>query len=47
MDEEQAQASASELPGSAKAIGIGGDVAHGASVEAAVARVLAGSAGCT
>ena len=40
LDEGQAQASASELGGSAKAVGIGCNVADGASVEAAVARVL-------
>ena len=40
LDEEQAQAAASELGGSAKAVGIGCNVADGASVEAAVDRVL-------
>ena len=40
LDEEQAQASASELGGSAKAVGIGCNVSDGASVEAAVGRVL-------
>jgi len=40
LDEAQAEASASELGGSAKAIGVGCNVADGASVEAAVGRVL-------
>ena len=40
LDEEQAQASASELGGPAKAVGIGCNVSDGASVEAAVGRVL-------
>ena len=40
LDEEQAQASASELGGTAKAVGIGCNVSDGASVEAAVGRVL-------
>ena len=40
LDEEQAQATASDLGGSAKAIGIGCNVSDGASVEAAVGRVL-------
>jgi 3-oxoacyl-[acyl-carrier protein] reductase len=42
LDEEQAAATAKDLPvsGDAKAVGIGCNVSDGASVEAAVARVL-------
>jgi 3-oxoacyl-[acyl-carrier protein] reductase len=40
LDEGQAQATAAEVAGSAKAVGIGCDVADAASVEAAVSRVL-------
>ena len=40
LDEQRARATADELGGVAQAIGVGCDVAHAASVEAAVARVL-------
>jgi 3-oxoacyl-[acyl-carrier protein] reductase len=40
LDEDQARATASQLGGSAKAVGIGCDVADSASVESAVGRVL-------
>ncbi|SDR72023.1 3-oxoacyl-[acyl-carrier protein] reductase [Nocardioides scoriae] len=40
LDEQQAAATAAELGGTAPAIGIGANVSDGASVEAAVARVV-------
>ncbi len=40
LDEAQAQATAADLGGTAKAVGVGCDVADAASVEAAVARVV-------
>ncbi len=40
LDEQQAEASAKDLGGTAPAIGVGCNVSDGASVEAAVARVI-------